>query len=110
VKSRCVLWLPQVGHEYCMTLFSSIRQCTADRGLGLRSPTYFLKLCDHYRSRSVVGFVAEAASRGIRYDKYFGIGKLSRHIVNPRLISFLRTKVISHRCNFLLAFLPATVF
>ena len=30
------------------------------------------------------GFVfAEAASRGVRYDKYFAIGKFSRHIFSP---------------------------
>ena len=30
------------------------------------------------------GFVfAEAASRGVRYDKYFAIGKFCRHIVGP---------------------------
>src|SRR5271166_6941047 len=30
------------------------------------------------------GFVfAEAASRGVRYDNYFAIGKFSRHIVSP---------------------------
>jgi hypothetical protein len=33
--------------------------------------------------RSVVEVVAEAASRGVRYDKYFAIGKFSRRIFSP---------------------------
>jgi hypothetical protein len=33
--------------------------------------------------RSVVEVVAEAASRGVRYDKYFAIGKFSHHIFSP---------------------------
>ena len=37
--------------------------------------------------RSVVEVVAEAASRGVRYDKHFAIGKFSRHIFNRRLLS-----------------------
>ena len=40
--------------------------------------------------RSVVEVVAEAASRGVRYDKYFAIGKFSRHIFNRRLLSVMR--------------------
>ena len=39
------------------------------------------------------GFVfAEAASRGVRYDKYFAIGKFSRHIFNRRLLSAMRAE------------------
>lgn len=34
--------------------------------------------------------VAEAASRWVRYDKYFAIGKFSRHIFNRRLLSAMR--------------------
>lgn len=34
--------------------------------------------------------VAEAASRGVRYDKYFAIGKFSRHIINRGLLSVMR--------------------
>jgi hypothetical protein len=33
--------------------------------------------------RSVVEVVSEAASRGVRYDKHFAIGKFSRHIFSP---------------------------
>jgi hypothetical protein len=40
--------------------------------------------------RSVVEVVAEAASRGVRYDKYFAIGKFSRHIFNWRPLSAVR--------------------
>jgi hypothetical protein len=39
------------------------------------------------------GFVvAEATSRGARYDKCFAIGKSSRHIFDRRLLSVLRTE------------------
>jgi hypothetical protein len=34
--------------------------------------------------------VAEAASRGVRYDKYFAIGKFSRHIFSPDYCRSLR--------------------
>ena len=34
--------------------------------------------------------VAEAASRGVRYDKYFAVGKFSRHKFNRRLLVFMR--------------------
>ena len=40
--------------------------------------------------RSVVEVVAEAASRGGRYDKYFAVGKFSRHKFNRRLLVFMR--------------------
>jgi hypothetical protein len=36
--------------------------------------------------------VAEAASRGVRYDKYFAVGKFSRHIFNRRLLSFMHAE------------------
>ena len=37
------------------------------------------------------GFVvAEATSRGVRYDKCFAIGKFSRHIFDRRLFSVIR--------------------
>src|SRR5208337_194733 len=39
------------------------------------------------------GFVfAEAASREVRYDKYFAIGKFSRHIFNWRPLSDVRAE------------------
>src|SRR5271166_2355795 len=40
--------------------------------------------------RSVVEVVAEAASRGVRYDKYFAIGKFSRHKFNRWPLSAVR--------------------
>ena len=40
--------------------------------------------------RSVVEVVAEAASRGVRYDKYFAIGKFSRYIFNWWPLSAVR--------------------
>jgi hypothetical protein len=42
--------------------------------------------------RSVVEVVAEASSRGVRYDKHFAIGKFSRHIFNRRPLSAVRAE------------------
>jgi hypothetical protein len=55
--------------------------------------------------------VAEAASRGVRYDKYFAIGKFSRHIFNRRLLSAMRAKNnLASLPIFFLAFLPQWCF
>jgi hypothetical protein len=61
--------------------------------------------------RSVVEVVAEAASRGVRYDKYFAIGKFSRHIFSPDYCRSMRAgNNLALLPNFFLAFLPAMVF
>jgi hypothetical protein len=55
--------------------------------------------------------VAEAASRGVRYDKYFAIGKFSRHIFNRRLLSAMRAKNnLASLQFFFLAFPPQWCF
>src|SRR5271157_5580337 len=47
------------------------------------------------------GFVfAEAASRGVRYDKYFAIGKFSRHIFSPGYCRSCAPGIIWHHCQF----------
>src|SRR5208337_3366933 len=58
------------------------------------------------------GFVvAEAASRGVRYDKYFAIGNSSPATYSTGGRSLpCAPRVISHRCNFFLAFLPQWCF
>src|SRR5271165_2283139 len=61
--------------------------------------------------RSVVEVVAEAASRGVSYDKCFAIGKFSRHIFNRRLLSAMRAENnLASLPIFFLAFLPQWCF
>ncbi len=50
--------------------------------------------------RSVVEVVAEAASRGVRYDKYFAIGKFSHHIFSPGYCRSCAPGIIWHHCQF----------
>ncbi|MGO9076452.1 MAG: hypothetical protein ACLQEI_20060, partial [Terriglobales bacterium] len=59
--------------------------------------------------QSVVEVVSEAASRGVRYDKYFAIGKFSRHIFSPRYRS-CAPGIIWYRRQFFSCIPPAMVF
>jgi hypothetical protein len=52
-----------------------------------------LTLCDYYRVADLLSrSLREAASRGVRYDKYFALGKFSRHIFNRQLHSAMRAE------------------
>src|SRR5208283_893047 len=61
--------------------------------------------------RSVVEVFAEAASRGARYDKYFAIGKFSRHIVSPGYCRSMHAgNNLASLPNFFLHFSPQWCF
>src|SRR5271157_1589365 len=75
-----MFWLLQAGHQYKISC-SSLGTCSTDWWF---RPPWFA-------SRSVIRFAGcLAASRGVRYDKYFAIGKFSRHIFNRGLLSVMR--------------------
>ena len=59
--------------------------------------------------RSVVEVVAEAASRGVRYDKYFAIGKFSRHMFSY-CWSMRAGNNLASLPNFFLHFSPQSCF
>jgi hypothetical protein len=54
--------------------------------------------------------LAEAASRGVRYDKYFAVGKFSRHIFNWRPLSAVRAENNFASLQLFSCISPAMVF